>query len=62
MLKKIAESVFSFDIEWIPDPKSAEILLKSPPSSGPGEEAAYPLKLYGQMPEKPMIPKTFNPT
>ena len=26
MLKLLADSVFSFDVEWIPDPKSAEIL------------------------------------
>ena len=26
MLKLIADSVFSFDVEWIPDPKAAEIL------------------------------------
>jgi predicted PolB exonuclease-like 3'-5' exonuclease len=40
MLKKITDSVFSFDVEWIPDPKSAEILHHSPASHGPGEEAA----------------------
>lgn len=26
MLKLLADSVFSFDVEWIPDPKSSEIL------------------------------------
>ena len=26
MLKKLADSVFSFDVEWIPDPQSAKIL------------------------------------
>jgi predicted PolB exonuclease-like 3'-5' exonuclease len=41
MLKKLADSVFSFDVEWIPDPKSAEILHDLPSSPGPGEEAAH---------------------
>ena len=41
MLKKLADSVFSFDVEWIPDPKSAEILHDLPPASGPGVEAAH---------------------
>jgi predicted PolB exonuclease-like 3'-5' exonuclease len=40
MLKKLADSVFSFDVEWIPDPKSAEILHNLPLVSGPGQEAA----------------------
>jgi hypothetical protein len=62
MLKKIAESVFSFDIEWIPDPKSAEILLNPPLPQDPMTRRLHPLKLYGPMPEKPMIPKTSNPT
>ena len=41
MLKKLADCVFSFDVEWIPDPKSAEILHDLPPASGPSEEAAH---------------------
>jgi predicted PolB exonuclease-like 3'-5' exonuclease len=41
MLKKLADSVFSFDVEWIPDPKSAEILHDLPPAPGPGKEAAH---------------------
>jgi len=41
MLKKLADSVFSFDVEWIPDPKSAEILHDLPSAPGPGEEAAH---------------------
>lgn len=40
MLKTIADSVFCFDIEWIPDPKSAEILCNTPPADGPGDQAA----------------------
>jgi len=41
MLKKLADSVFSFDVEWIPDPKSAEILHDLPPAPSPGVEAAH---------------------
>lgn len=40
MLKKLADSVFSFDVEWIPDPKSAEILHDSSPVEGAGDNAA----------------------
>lgn len=40
MLKKLADSVFCFDVEWIPDPRSAEILHGSPHSDEPGEGAA----------------------
>jgi predicted PolB exonuclease-like 3'-5' exonuclease len=40
MLKKISDSVFSFDVEWIPDPKSAEILHNSNPVEEPGPQAA----------------------
>jgi predicted PolB exonuclease-like 3'-5' exonuclease len=40
MLKKLADSVFSFDVEWIPDPRSAEILHDCPSVSCPGDVAA----------------------
>ena len=39
MLKNIANSVFSFDVEWIPDPKAGEILYDAAPANGPGEDA-----------------------
>ena len=39
MLKLLADAVFSFDAEWIPDPKSAEILHETAPADGPGDEA-----------------------
>ena len=39
MLKLLADAVFSFDVEWIPDPKSAEILYETPPVTQPGEDA-----------------------
>jgi predicted PolB exonuclease-like 3'-5' exonuclease len=61
MLKKIAESVFSFDIEWIPDPKSAEILLKSPRSSGPGEEAGASFEALWADARKADDPEDFQP-
>ena len=61
MLKKIAESVFSFDIEWIPDPKSAEILLKSPPSSGPDDEAATSFEALWTDARKADDPEDFQP-
>jgi len=40
MLKKLSDSIFSFDVEWIPDPQSAEILHDSKKADGPGPEAA----------------------
>ena len=40
MLKLLADSVFSFDVEWIPDPKSAEILHQTPRLNEPGPEAS----------------------
>jgi len=40
MLKKLGDSVFCFDVEWIPDPKSAEILHGLPAALGPGQEAS----------------------
>ena len=61
MLKKIAESVFSFDIEWIPDPKSAEILLKSPRSSGPDEEAGASFEALWADARKADDPEDFQP-
>ena len=39
MLKNIADSVFSFDVEWIPDPKAGEILHDAAPANAPGEDA-----------------------
>jgi len=39
MLKLLANSVFSFDVEWIPDPKAGEILHGVEPADGPGNVA-----------------------
>ena len=40
MLKTLANSVFSFDVEWIPDPRSAEILHNLPAANNPGSQAS----------------------
>ena len=61
MLKKIAESVFSFDVEWIPDPKSAEILLQSPRSGEPGEAAAVSFEALWADARKADDPQDFQP-
>ena len=39
MLKLLADAVFSFDVEWIPDPKAGEILHEADPSDAPGDQA-----------------------
>ncbi len=39
MLKLLADSVFSFDVEWIPDPNAGQILHGAESSDGPGEVA-----------------------
>ena len=41
MLKTLANSVFSFDVEWIPDPRSAEILHNLPAANNPGSQASH---------------------
>lgn len=61
MLKKIAQSVFSFDIEWIPDPKSAEILLKTPSSIGPSEQAQASFEALWAEARKSDDPEDFQP-
>ena len=61
MLKKIAESVFSFDVEWIPDPKSAEILLQSPRSGESGEAAAVSFEALWADARKAEDPQDFQP-
>ena len=39
MLKTLADNVFSFDVEWIPDPKAGEILHGVSQADQPGEKA-----------------------
>ena len=61
MLKRITESVFSFDIEWIPDPKSAEILLNYPSSSGPSDAAKDSFEALWAEARKPDDPEDYQP-
>ena len=61
MLKKIAESVFSFDLEWIPDPQSAEILHQSPKANGPSDEAKVSFEALWASARKADDPEDFQP-
>lgn len=61
MLKKITESVFCFDIEWIPDPKSAEILHHTPPVISPSVEAGESFETLWSDARKPGDPEDFQP-
>lgn len=61
MLKKIAESVFSFDIEWIPDPQSAEILHQSPKANGTSDEAKVSFEALWASARKADDPEDFQP-
>ncbi len=61
MLKKLADSVFSFDVEWIPDPKSAEILFGSPVSDGLGQDAADSFEALWQSARKESDPPDSQP-
>ena len=61
MLKKLSDSVFSFDVEWIPDPKSAEILHNSPVADGPGKEAADSFEALWHSARKESDPSDFQP-
>ena len=48
MLKTLANSVFSFDVEWIPDPRSAEILHNLPAANNPGSQASHSFEVLGE--------------
>ena len=61
MLKKITESVFSFDVEWIPDPKSAEILHQTPSASGSMENARLSFESLWQDARKPEEDESIQP-
>ena len=61
MLKKLADSVFSFDVEWIPDPKSAEILHNSPRADGPGKDAGNSFEELWASARKESDPPGFQP-
>ena len=61
MLKTIADSVFCFDIEWIPDPKSAEILCNTPSADEPGDQAAKSFDALWASARKDGEPLDFQP-
>ena len=61
MLKTLADSVFSFDVEWIPDPKSAEILHDCPTANGPGGEASQSFEALWASARKEGDPDDFQP-
>jgi predicted PolB exonuclease-like 3'-5' exonuclease len=61
MLKTLADNVFSFDVEWIPDPKSGEILHHTEPASGPGQEARAAFEALWAGARKESDPKDFQP-
>ena len=61
MLKLLAESVFSFDVEWIPDPKSAEILHQIDPIHEPGPDAQKSFEALWASARKESDPEDFQP-
>jgi predicted PolB exonuclease-like 3'-5' exonuclease len=61
MLKLLADSVFSFDVEWIPDPKSAEILHQTPRLNEPGPEAGDSFEALWSAARKEGDPEDFQP-
>ena len=61
MLKLLADSVFSFDVEWIPDPKSAEILHQTDPVNEPGPDAQKSFEALWSSARKDGDPEDFQP-
>ena len=61
MLKTLADNVFSFDVEWIPDPKSGEILHSTEPSSGPDDQARAAFEALWAASRKESDPADFQP-
>ena len=61
MLKKLAESIFSFDVEWIPDPKSAQILHDFPAVEGPGKDAEESFEVLWESARKDGDPPNSQP-
>lgn len=61
MLKTLAGNVFSFDVEWIPDPKAGEILHSSPAANGPGKEARAAFESLWNQARKPEDEEDFQP-
>jgi predicted PolB exonuclease-like 3'-5' exonuclease len=61
MLKLLADSVFSFDVEWIPDPKSAEILHQTDPVNESGPDAQKSFEALWSSARKDGDPEDFQP-
>jgi predicted PolB exonuclease-like 3'-5' exonuclease len=61
MLKTLADNLFSFDVEWIPDPKSAEILHQTSPADEPGEGARLAFEALWASGRKENDPDDFQP-
>ena len=61
MLKLLSDAVFSFDVEWIPDPKSAEVLHHSTPVDGPCPEAKNSFEALWADARKEGDPDDFQP-
>lgn len=61
MLKLLSDAVFSFDVEWIPDPKSAEVLHHSTPVDGPCPEAKNSFEALWAGARKEGDPDDFQP-
>ncbi|MBT5716907.1 MAG: hypothetical protein HOI70_08345, partial [Opitutae bacterium] len=61
MLKLLADSVFSFDVEWIPDPKSAEILHQADPVLEAGPDAQKSFEALWASARKEGDPEDFQP-
>ncbi len=61
MLKTLADNVFSFDVEWIPDPQAGEILYDVEASSGPGDKARAAFEALWAGARKDSDPAGFQP-
>ncbi len=61
MLKLLADSVFSFDVEWIPDPRSAEILHQTDHTNEPGRLAEASFEALWAAARKEGDPEDFQP-
>lgn len=61
MLKLLADSVFSFDVEWIPDPQSAEILHQTKRVNEPGSHAEVSFEALWSAARKEGDPEDFQP-
>ena len=61
MLKLLADSVFSFDVEWIPDPKSSEILHQTEAVEQPSPQAKASFEALWAAARKEGDPDDYQP-